>query len=75
MICIQNRILEGIREALFMKREVEEKLTRLQIALRESLILQSHYAALLNQFDGGNRRGFADPEAWMKRLKETGKIA
>ena len=39
-------------------------------ALEESVKLQSHYAALLNQYDGGNRIGFADAEAWCNRLDE-----
>ena len=45
---------------------------RLQIwaALEESVKLQSHYAALLNQYDGGNRRGFANAEAWCERHDE-----
>lgn len=39
-------------------------------ALEESVKLQSHYAALLNQYDGGNRMGFSDAEAWCNRLDE-----
>lgn len=31
----------------------------LEIALCESLVLQSHYATLLNRFDDGNRMTFA----------------
>lgn len=53
----------------------DAEIARLQIALRESVMLQSHYAELLNQYDGGERRGFVGPEDWMKRLKEIGKIA
>lgn len=37
-------------------------------ALSESVKLQSHYAALLNQYDGGNRKGFADAQEWIDRL-------
>jgi hypothetical protein len=47
---------------------------RLQTALDESVKLQSHYATLLNGYDGGERRGFGDGEAWIARLRETGKI-
>lgn len=43
-------------------------------ALKESLILQSHYAQLLNQYDAGKRLGFLSPEAWIARLRETGKL-
>lgn len=43
----------------------------LTIALRESVRLQSHYATLLNQWDGGQRMPFKDSDAWIARLKET----
>jgi hypothetical protein len=46
----------------------------LEIALAESLKLQSHYAELLNIYDGGLRRGFETTGAWIARLKETGTI-
>ena len=38
-------------------------------ALTESVLLQSHYAALLNQYDGGNRKGFCDAKEWLDRLQ------
>jgi hypothetical protein len=41
-------------------------------ALRRSCELQSHYAGLLNQYDGGERQKFTTPEAWISRLRETG---
>lgn len=40
-------------------------------ALVESVKLQSHYATLLNQRDGGERMTFADPNAWIQRLREV----
>lgn len=46
--------------------QVEE----LRCALEQSLKLQSHYAALLNMYDGGTRMQFKTVEAWMKRLYE-----
>jgi hypothetical protein len=46
----------------------------LYVALRESVELQSHYAGLLNQYDGGQRRRFATPEAWIGRLREIGSM-
>jgi len=39
-------------------------------ALEESLVLQSHYAKLLNQYDGGERIAFDSPKAWIERLRE-----
>jgi hypothetical protein len=46
----------------------------LRVALDESVKLQSHYATLLNMHDGGQRIGFADADAWMARLRETGAL-
>jgi hypothetical protein len=46
----------------------------LRRALDESVRLQSHYAELLNMHDGGRRIGFADADAWIARLRETGTL-
>jgi hypothetical protein len=43
-------------------------------ALEESVKLQSHYASLLNQYDGGERMRFATAHEWIDRLIKTGKI-
>ncbi len=37
-------------------------------ALEQSVRLQSHYAGLLNDYDGGKRLTFEDANAWMDRL-------
>jgi hypothetical protein len=37
-------------------------------ALERSVKLQSHYAWLLNQYDGGNRIGFVNADEWLQRL-------
>ena len=37
-------------------------------ALEESIKLQSHYAGLLNTWDGGERLIFASAVEWLKRL-------
>jgi hypothetical protein len=50
------------------------KLSEMEIALRESVSLQSHYAALLNDYDGGKRLQFESSDAWVKRLKDRGKL-
>lgn len=60
-------ILDEIRASL-------KELEKLKIALSESLILQKHYAMLLNQMDGGKRYIFKTPESWVARLIETGVI-
>lgn len=41
----------------------------LEHALDESVKLQSHYAKLLNMYDGGQRTCFKDSEEWLTRLK------
>lgn len=40
-------------------------------ALAESVKLQSHYAGLLNMYDGGKRMQFASPRDWMTRLAKV----
>lgn len=48
------------------------EINELKIALAESLKLQSHYAKLLNQYDGGQRISFDNNDEWLTRLKEIG---
>lgn len=50
--------------------EIEE----LKKALDESVKLQSHYAELLNGYDGGRRLIFNDKEEFIKRLRDIGTI-
>jgi hypothetical protein len=52
-------------DTLKLKKECDD----LKICLEESLKLQSHYAELLNMFDGGERKTF-NKETWIERLKE-----
>ena len=46
----------------------------LRLALEASIKLQSHYAKLLNMHDGGQRQPFENADAWIARLRETGKL-
>jgi hypothetical protein len=46
----------------------------LGFALEESIKLQSHYAALLNEYDGGKRLQFANADEWIARLRATGRL-
>lgn len=48
--------------------ESEARLSELREALEESVKLQSHYAELLNMYDGGRRLQFADVDEWLARL-------
>jgi len=43
-------------------------------ALAELVKLSSHYAELLNMYDGGERIVFKTPESWIERLRETGDL-
>ena len=43
-------------------------LVYLLAALEESVKRQSHYASLLNAYDGGRRLTFVDADAWLARL-------
>lgn len=43
-------------------------------ALEELVKLSSHYAQLLNQYDGGERFSFANAQAWLDRLDELGEL-
>lgn len=42
----------------------------LRLALEASVQLQAHYARLLNQHDGGERRVFASADEWLARMRE-----
>lgn len=48
-----------------------ENITRAELleALKESVKLQSHYAELLNMYDGGERIIFNNADNWIKRLE------
>ena len=53
----------------------DAEMEELRKALEESVRLQSHYAELLNMYDGGKRLTFASADEWMKtgwrvRLRE-----
>lgn len=45
-----------------------DEIVALRDALDESVRLQSHYAALLNDYDGGKRMRF-NSDAWLTRLR------
>jgi hypothetical protein len=49
---------------------MSEEMERLRAALERSVQLQSHYAKLLNEYDGGNRMQFDDADQWLARLEQ-----
>jgi hypothetical protein len=66
-------ISEWIKEwpGLFTIKHADEKVSTLQRALVESVKLQSHYAGLLNQYDGGKRLQFRSGQEWIERINQT----
>ena len=48
-----------------------EENARLRQALDRSLQFQSHYATLLNQYDGGKRLQFTTVDEWLSGLDTT----
>lgn len=48
---------------------LKARLERYEKALDESVKLQSHYATLLNQYDGGKRIVFISAESFLNRLE------
>jgi len=68
-------VYQRTQEALRTAQQARTKAEELEVALDESLKLQSHYAKLLNMHDGGKRIGFKTTEEWINRLKEIKKIA
>jgi hypothetical protein len=51
---------------------LQRRLVEIEAALDESVKLQSHYAGLLNYYDGGSRLQFRDGKEWRRRLAEIG---
>lgn len=83
MVRINADLLKRVREnspTLKMQDVIEDALrlwlnqNNLEIALEESVKLQSHYAALLNMHDGGERLQFTTAEEWIDRLVEIGQL-
>ena len=52
-----------------------ESAHELMLALIASVKLQSHYAMILNGYDGGERMQFSSVAAWIERLKKVGTIS
>ena len=69
-----GKMLERARGSKKATEVMLKKIGDLTIALEESVYLQSFYALQLNMLDGGGRVGFKDADAWMARLRETGKL-
>ena len=54
---------EGVARSNF------KRIDQLEEALKESVKLQSHYAKLLNMYDGGERLQFNNADEWVDRLR------
>jgi hypothetical protein len=66
----QNTLAEVVIEVADQcaQEEIDEALSEPGGALARSVDLQSHYARLLNIYDGGSRLSFSDAQAWIDRL-------
>jgi hypothetical protein len=64
--------LAGYADALklHVAKCAQHPMHELRAALEESVKLQSHYAVLLNGYDGGERMQFANADAWLARLRD-----
>lgn len=60
---LYREVIEDARAAL-----EAAHVDRVATALEESVKLQSHYAELLNMYDGGQRMPFASAQEWLDRL-------
>lgn len=67
-------LAEAVEDALALWLKRREQSSNLEIALEESVKLQSHYAALLNMHDGGERLQFTTAEEWIEWLIEIGQL-
>lgn len=68
---VSDYVRDRIRKLAAALRAATERAERAEAALAESVNLQSHYASLLNQWDGGSRIVFRDVAHWLDRLAET----
>lgn len=68
--------ISGLRRVTWKEayEDSADSVQELMEALIESVKLQSHYAGLLNEYDGGKRQQFSCPAHWIQRLIETGTI-
>ena len=55
-------------ETIPLVQRARDEIVALREALDESVRLQSHYAALLNDYDGGKRMRF-NSDTWLSRLR------
>jgi hypothetical protein len=65
---LESRGLKSIGRAIRLAAQRIEEIEKISEALGESLNIQAHYAALLNQYDGGKRLVFRNVDEWMSRL-------
>lgn len=52
------------------QKNLRDEIALLRKALDKSIWFQSHYAGLLNAYDGGKRMIFENGDAWVARLHE-----
>jgi hypothetical protein len=60
--------VDALRNRISDSAAKDKLIVELREALAESVKLQSHYARLLNMWDGGERMPFASIDDWLARL-------
>lgn len=68
---LKNAVVANADRILTDSTPLKAFLTRhreMEAALAESVKLQSHYADLLNMYDGGKRMTFANADEWIARM-------
>ena len=61
--------VKQVRDAIARLQKERDELRK---CLEESVGLQSHYAWLLNEYDGGERMIFKTADEWIERLRKIG---
>lgn len=72
-----STLLRNTKNAMAARKKVQRKQYsngEVLRALTESVKLQSHYAEILNNYDGGNRMIFRTPQEFMMRLRQLADI-
>lgn len=70
LIDIAEAITPYMQQILGALRHQQPIVEVIMDALERSIVLQSHYAKLLNTYDGGERIVFKDAAAWLERLAD-----
>ena len=66
---VDASIAKQLSQSMSINARLQTRIQKLETALQKSVELQSHYAELLNAYDGGQRLQFENGDAWIVRLE------